>query len=399
VEPSPFLIDTASFLGINPLKLSFSELELSVADRYILARTSSAVAQATEAFESLRLNQVPEIVENLFLEISRTYVQWSREAVQSSRKSAEAFLFALHRSLTAAIKMFAPVAPFITDKMFRNLKQAFGIEEESVHLLEWPEKEKEFEDRDIVEQGERAKHIIAGVLAARESVGLGVRWPLPLAVVETPDKGVSDAVNTFIEVIKAQANVRELKTVEKFAEAERKVAPNPAELGKSFGSLSREIISVLKSAEAPLLERLARGESVKMNAGGKEVTLTKNHVCVDINLPEGFAFSSFPGGTVFIDSNLTKELLAEGFSREAVRRIQQCRKELGMKKDERIELLIAAEPELKEMLGEFSGYIKDKVGAKNLQILSEAEKPKGEWDLSKKFKIKGKELSVHIKKV
>ncbi|MBN2421512.1 isoleucine--tRNA ligase, partial [Candidatus Woesearchaeota archaeon] len=132
-----FMIDYAKTIGKNPAAIKKPKLLME--EKYILSKHNSAVKKITKAFEEYRLNEVPHLVEDLFLELSRTYIQLVREKSSTgSDADKEAVLYTLYNVIVDILQLFSPICPFITEKMYLNIKEAFLLKEKSIHLFDWP---------------------------------------------------------------------------------------------------------------------------------------------------------------------------------------------------------------------------------------------------------------------
>src|SRR3989344_965000 len=134
-----YAIEMAKNLKINPADLRFSKEKLDIEELYILSKLNSTVKSVTGLLEEYRINEVPWKIEDLFLELSRTYIQLTRDkSAVGSEDDKKIVLYAIFNVLIESLKLFAPVVPFITEKMYLNLKHEFKLKDESVHFLEWP---------------------------------------------------------------------------------------------------------------------------------------------------------------------------------------------------------------------------------------------------------------------
>ncbi|MBI2147975.1 isoleucine--tRNA ligase [Candidatus Woesearchaeota archaeon] len=140
------VIDNAILLGVNPEEIKREEAEASfkVEERYILSVLNSTIRSVTGCFNAYLLNEIPWKIERLYLELSRTYIQLIREKLATGEDDEKkAVVYVLYRVLLETMKLFAPAAPFITESMYLNFKNAFGLEEASIHHYSWPKEREE----------------------------------------------------------------------------------------------------------------------------------------------------------------------------------------------------------------------------------------------------------------
>ncbi|MFH1332227.1 MAG: isoleucine--tRNA ligase [archaeon] len=301
-----FIRSQSDFMDRNPKTLKVRTF--GVEEKYILSRLNSTIDEVTKLFDAYRLNETPQLVEKLFLDLSRTYIQMVREkASTGSEKEKAQVLYATYNVYLETLKLLSPIAPFITEKCYQELKEKFKLDKESVHLQEWPKADKKMINKKLEEQMEFVKTIIQEALAQREKAQLGVRWPLKKLLVTADDAGV-EAVNNLKDVLMFQLNVK----------------------------------------------------AVRVDKGNFSVAL---------------------------DTELTPELEAEGFSREITRRIQEMRKKANLKKQDLIELSVVSSYDLSK----FKKEVQKKVGAKTISF----EKPRSPHH-GQSVTIKGREFEIYF---
>ncbi|MCH8329537.1 MAG: isoleucine--tRNA ligase, partial [Nanoarchaeota archaeon] len=181
-----FLIDLARNSKINPKDMKIRSDRFSMEENYIFSKLNSTIRNATKLFDNYELNKIPIVVEDLFLTLSRTYIQLTREKT-NDENTRKVVLYTVYDVFMETLKMFAPVAPFITEKIYQNLKKEFSLEEESIHLYEWPKYNEKLINKELENQMDTVNNILQAILALREKLQLGVRWPLQEVIVVTKD--------------------------------------------------------------------------------------------------------------------------------------------------------------------------------------------------------------------
>ena len=249
---------------------------LQIEEEYMYSYLNRTVGEVTHLFDEYRLNEIPEKVENLFLELSRTYVQLVREkSVVGSLNQKKIVFRTLYDIIFCSLKMLAPIVPFTSEKIYLNLKEHFDLKEESVHLCDWVEYDESLVNEELESKFSAMKIVMQSILAGREKVGLGIRWPLASVEVFVNNNSFVDALETLGNLIKTQTNVKELKIV------------------GYEGDISLKV--------------------------------------------DGIQFS---GGAVYLDSDLSEELKKEGYARELIRFVQSERKKANLTKDQMISLSV-----------------------------------------------------------
>ena len=336
---------------------------LDVEEKYIFSRLNSAIKKATEIFDGYRLNESPWVAEELFLELSRGYIQLTRDkSSMGSDEDKKIVLNTVYRVLIDCLKLFAPIAPFITEAMYQNLRREFKLKEESIHLLEWPGHNGELINEELEASMAIASEVVQSALAIREKIQLGVRWPLKELVIATKDEKVVKAVTNLADVIKKQLNVKELKVLESLPNVKVRIKADYSKLGPEFGEKAPKIIAQLTiNSPETVLRQIQEKGKYACRIDGEVVEITKEHLIVAKEVPVPYEEGAFKQGFVYLNRETTDELEAEGFAREVMRRVQALRKKAGLQKSDSISLFIRTDEELKEMLKEWSVVIKERL--------------------------------------
>jgi isoleucyl-tRNA synthetase len=176
---------------------------LEYADKWILSRLHSTIKEATEEYNNYKLPRAVEIIENFLVNgISRGYIQLIRERVDAKDKAA---LQTLNIVYEESLKLFAPIIPFITEKIWKDMNKG-----ESIFLSEWPKVDEKIIDKKIEEEFEEARKIVEKGMEKRNEAQIGLKWPLAKADVESPTKLSKEA----LETIKKQLNLKDIKIKE-----------------------------------------------------------------------------------------------------------------------------------------------------------------------------------------
>jgi len=392
-----YLLDLAANSQLNPEKLELMKEQFSVEERYIFSKLNSAIKKATGLFESCRLNEVPLVVEELFLELSRTYIQLIREKI-SDDDEKKIVIYTTYNILMDVLKLFSPIAPFITEKMYLNLKEAFNLKEQSVHLCKWPECNEKLIDHNLERSMEAIQPIVQSILSAREKMQLGVRWPLGEAAIVTKDEKTVKAVEEMKDIIKKQTNIREIDVQESMPGISVKVRADFKQIEPDFKDKTAKIIAKL-SIDSPetILRHIEKDGKYTIKIDCEEINIVKEHLIITRDVPKKYQEAEFRNGFVYLSREISEELEAEGYAREVMRRVQALRKKAGLEKKDRIALFIKADEELKNMLSKFESQIKEKVGAEKI-IISELD-PGRKHNVTNKEKVKNKSFEIFFDKI
>jgi isoleucyl-tRNA synthetase len=204
-----FIIDLCQTSDLKPGQLKIEELGLE--ERYILSKLNSAVENITELFDTYRLNEVPSVIEELYLELSRTYMQLVREKSSVGiKEEKEIVVSTIYHVLLELLKMFTTIAPFISEKIYLDLRKEFKLHEDSISFFSWPKADKKLIDKKLEKEFIVAKSAIQSILSEREKAQIGVRWPLAKVEITVKTKEEKDSIERLAEIIMAQTNIKEV---------------------------------------------------------------------------------------------------------------------------------------------------------------------------------------------
>ena len=382
---------------INPEVSGKNKLELE--EKYILSKLNSTILNVTKTFDDFRLNEVPLQIEELFLELSRTYIQLTRD--KSSFGSEEDRNVVAHTILNVllnSLKLFSTISPFISEAIYQNLRHSLLLREESIHLFDWPKCNEEMINAKLEASMQSVNDIVHNALAVREKIQLGLRWPLSEIVICTKESDVKKIAEEFGDLIKKQLNVKKIAVVESMPKVKLRLKADYSKLGPAYGDKVPKIIAQL-TIDSPetVLRHIQDKGNYSFRIDGDEINILKEHLIIAREVPQPYEEGIFKGGFVYLNKQVTDELESEGFAREIMRRVQSLRKKAGLQKSESISLFIKTDDELKEILREWNTLIKEKVGASSYKI-SELEPSKGH-EFRSTEKIKNKDIEIYLEKV
>jgi isoleucyl-tRNA synthetase len=339
-----FFVSYANIEGFRP---SWSALEpsgdMQPLDRWLVERTHAFVADATASYDRYLVNEVIVAYEAYVDDLSNWYIRRSRRRFWEGDDAA---LQTLWYALVQTLRVLAPVMPFLTDHLWRNLVPDGP---ESVHLAGWPEVAEP--DRALLEEIADVRRVVALAHQARNGAGLKLRQPLRRLVVE----GATGAQSHVREIAD---EVRVKDVVFGTVEAELRVRPNLPVLGPRLG---KELRSIQQALQAGELEELEGGG---FRVAGHE--LGPDEVLVERGGRDGSAIASADGVTVELDTALDEELLLEGRVYDLIRQVNTMRKEEGLELTDRIVLTLPADDSA--LVAQHGDWLKDEVLAVEIRL-------------------------------
>jgi isoleucyl-tRNA synthetase len=359
-----FVIEAAKLAEINPSKIKAAKLESE--DKYMLSRLNSTIIKATEAFNKHNFNEAPWLVESLFLDLSRWYIKAVRE-----RSADTAVLYVMYKTLFESVKMLAPIAPFVTEQIYQNMRGAFRMKEESVHLLEWPEANDNMINEKLEKEIQNVQSVMSSILALREKLQRGIRWPIKAAVIVTENAEIENAVKKHAGLIKSLTNVLDVDVEHQIKGIKHEVKADFSRVGPKYGKESSIVVTAInRMSPESVLRQLQKTGKVKIEIRGKDVELDKEDIVIEEILPENLVGGMFGPYSAYLEKVETEDMLQAGFAREFTRAVQSLRKTAGLQKTDKISLYVSATASSQKALESQLKEIKDKVGAADVNFVA-----------------------------
>ena len=354
-----------------------SSRERSEIDRWILSElnaTLQAVVTQMDAYDNYgACSSIHQFVDAL----SNWYVRRSRDRFWSSDKESPDKLDAywtLYECLLTSAKMIAPFTPFLAETLWRNLAGVFEERAtESVHLCDYPPGDEEVIDRQLSERMAQLREIASLGRSARMGNKMKVRQPLAKVEVILADKTHQPWLEQHDALLRDELNVKEIEYTEHADKyISYQVQPNFKLLGPLVGKLMPHVKKALQEADgSELLSQMNKGGKVSLEVNGETVELTPEHIEVRLQAKDGWAAAQGAGCVVVLSTELTPELIREGYARDIVRLIQDRRKTLYFDFTYHIKLGIPSESaEVRAAILENQEYIAGETLANGIDLVA-----------------------------
>ncbi|AGB49746.1 isoleucyl-tRNA synthetase [Methanomethylovorans hollandica DSM 15978] len=370
-------------------------------DRWILSRMQSVIKSVDSAMETCMLHKAIRAINDFVLEdLSRWYIQLIRPRtwVEANDPDKIAVYRVLYEVFTTITKVIAPFMPHLAEEMYQNLVcNVYSDAPESVHMNDWPVPNESLIDMDLEQQMKLARSIVEAASNARQKVGRKLRWPVGRIVLTPQNETAVSAVNNLKEVLMDQTNSKDIVLTEIGGSWDKlglSAVPNPGAIGPVFKGDAGKVIAALKEIDVITLKnKLACTEGYELQlADGNIVTIAPDMVNFQETLPDLIASASSSAGIVYVDAKLTRELEAEGYSREVIRRVQDMRKEMDLAVEENIKVIICIDDErVVDLVLDLEQLIASEVRA-DVQIIGFDVEVNG--DLVKDWDVEG--IAMHI---
>lgn len=337
-------------------------------DRWIIAKLGSVVNEYKNLMDTYEVTKAARLVSEYTIdELSNWYVRRSRRRFWKSEvnESKISAYLTLYECLVTISKLTSPFAPFIAEELYQNLNKTSNNEKvQSVHLTDFPIPS--FINTKLEEKMEMAQKVVYLTRAIRAKSNLKVRQPLRKIMVAV-DPGKREAVKNMTDVILEEVNIKELEILEDDSAIVNKTAkPNFKTLGPKYGKLMKQLAAKIVLFSKEDIKKLESEKSFSLEIDGNIVKLSIEDVEIISNEIEGWVVETEGGITVALDSELDDELIAEGYAREFVNRVQNMRKSFGLDIVDRISVTFNSEKQLEEYLLKFKNYIINEILADSL---------------------------------
>ena len=378
--------------GFDPTKYSLSDCKLSVMDKYILSRLNTAVGETDDNLENYRIPEAAKALSSFVDDLSNWYVRRCRDRFWGSDMTDDkiAAYMTLYTCLVTIAKASAPMIPFIAEDIYQNLVRSVDKSApESIHLCDFPTVDASMIDKKLEDDMNFILNVVVLGRSARNGANLKNRQPLSDMYVKT-EREVSDYYRAIVE---DELNVKRVKFVSDVsAISSYSFKPQLKTVGPKYGKLLgqiREALSAVDGNEAK--NELDTTGALHFDFGGEKVELTEADLLIDVQQKEGYFSAADHGIVVALNTNLTDELIEEGFVREIISKIQTMRKDAGLDVMDHIRTTVSGSEKIDAIIARN----KDVIGSATFtDSFDGAEGP-----ITKGWSINGENVTVTIEKI
>ena len=334
-----FYILYADIDNFDPTRHKLVRENLTPMDRWILSRLNTLMGRVEACLDDLKMTEAGREMQDFMDDLSNWYVRRCRERYWGKDMTAdkEAAYMTLYTVLKTMALMSAPFTPFMSETMYQNMVRTVDKSApESIHLCDWPHKDESFIDPELEANMAAVLDIVVLGRSARNAANIKNRQPVASMYVQ--GKALPDM---YVSIIADELNVKEVKFVDDASSfISYRVKPQLKTLGPRYGKLLPKINQYLagEGVGNAVVAAHSRGESYKFDIDGTEISLAAEDVLVSTEENAGFVTVTEHDLSVVLDTNLTPELIEEGFVREIVSKVQTMRKEAGFEVTDHIVL-------------------------------------------------------------
>ena len=347
-------------------------------DRWILLRLDRLIENTTRSLEGYRVLDAARLIEEFVDDLTNWYIRRSRDRfwapAAEGGEAKESAYQTLYEVLCALARVIAPFTPFVAEVMHRHLlRTQAGYSVESVHLEEWPRPAAQRADESLESGMAAVQRIVRLGHAARNSHNLKTRQPLASVTLVTTDDSLPDLVEPHLDVLREELNVREvLWASDRSAYVHHEVRPDYPRCGPRFGKQMAALKKTLEAADGDSLAAELEDQGlVTLELDDETIELSPEEVEVRMVEQEETASQGDRDLLVVLDTHLSEHLIAEGWAREVIHRIQTARKEADLDYADRIYVSYRADPDLAAAIDRFQEWICRETLALELNATSE----------------------------
>ena len=359
----------------------------------VIVKDDSMVKAVDDNLGNYRIPEAARALDDFVDEMSNWYVRRSRErfwAKDMPQDKINAYM-TLYTALVTVAKAAAPMIPFMTEDIYQNLVRSVDKSaKESIHLCDFPKVNEAHIDKELEENMERVLKIVVLGRACRNKSNIKNRQPIGKMFV----KAEFELPEFFKEIITEELNIKEVEFTEDVrAFTSYSFKPQLRTVGPKYGKFLGKIKEALANLDGnAAMDKINAGKPLTFDFDGNEVVLEKEDLLIDMAQVEGYVSESDGNVTVVLDTNLSEELIEEGFVREVISKIQTMRKEAGFEVMDKIIVNVDKNAKIEDIINNNLDEIK-------LEVLAEKVEFGKMSGYSKEWNINGENVSLGVEKI
>ena len=387
-----FFVLYANIDEFDATKYTLEYEKLSVMDKWLLSKLNSAIKAVDENLANYKIPEAAKALQSFVDDMSNWYVRRSRErfwAKGMEQDKINAYM-TLYTALVEICKTAAPMIPFMTEDIYQNLVRSIDANApESIHLCDFPKVNEAHIDKELEENMDRVLKLVVMGRACRNTANIKNRQPIGQMYVKA-DFELSEFFDAIVADELNVKNVTFTQEVRDFTSYSFK--PQLKTVGPKYGKLLGGIKNVLSGLDGnAAMDELNANGCLRFEVNGEEVVLNREDLLIDTAQMEGYVSEDDNGITVVLDTNLSEELLEEGFVREIISKVQTMRKEADFEVMDKIVITYEGSEKAETVFAKNA----DEIGAETLALEVKKATPAG---YVKEWKINGEAVTLGVEK-
>jgi isoleucyl-tRNA synthetase len=354
--------------GFDPEATQVPLNERPEIDRWIISLLNSLIAQVQADLEDYEPTKAARAISTFVSDhLSNWYVRLNRKRFWGGEMTQDklAAYQTLHQCLTTVALLMAPVAPFYSDRLYRDLTHS----ENSVHLAAFPKCDEAVIDKQLEQRMQAAQDITSMVLSLRRKQNLKVRQPLQAIMVPVLDDSQRESIEAVADLIRNEVNVKDIKLVGNDAGIlVKRVKPDFKKLGPKYGKIMKALAAKITGLSQPEIAQFEKDGKLDIDVDGQLATVELGDVEIISEDIPGWLVANDGNLTVALDITVNEELRLEGIARELVNRIQNVRKSKDFDITDKINITIAPDERTDAAIKAYGDYIAHQVLANSITV-------------------------------
>jgi len=387
-----FFVLYANIDGFDATKYSLEYDKLSVMDKWLLSRLNTLIKDVDSHLENYRIPETARALQDFVDDMSNWYVRRSRErfwAKGMEQDKINAYM-TLYTALVEASKAAAPMIPFMTEDIYQNLVRSIDADAaESIHLCDFPKVNEAWIDKELEANMDQVLKLVVMGRACRNTANIKNRQPIGQMYV----KADFDLPEFYQEIVRDELNVKTITFTQEVRDfTTYSFKPQLKTVGPKYGKMLNGIRAALGTIDGnKAMDELNAADVLKLDIDGQEVELLREDLLIESAQMEGYVSENDNGITVVLDTNLSGELLEEGFVREIISKVQTMRKEAGFEVMDKIEITYEGTEKAETIFAANT----DTIGDETLALKVTKAAPAG---YVKEWKINGEDVTLGVER-
>ena len=386
-----FFVTYANLDDFNPNEVNVDESDYTILDKWINSKMNEFINDSKNYYENFEIYKLMQESSMILDHLSNWYVRRNRRRFWKSENDNDknAAYFTLYNALITYTKIMAPIIPFISEEIYKNLSK----ESESIHLSSFPTYNKENTDLSVIKEIDDIINIVNLSRSARNKANIKVRQPLSNLYIYSTDN-ISDTIKRNEIQIKEELNIKEINIVDDVSSIlSYKIKPNFALLSEKYGSDMKIIISAInQSDQNSLMNQLASNNKIDLNIENKNFEILEDELIVDEIPKDNLCINGNRDFKVGLNINITEELKMEGIVRDLIRQVQNLRKKSNLNVSDRIIFALSGNQKIHDSISKFKDYFM------NETLIESFSEDVENLDFKEDFKIDDMKVSISISK-
>ena len=387
-----FFVLYANIDNFDATKYELEYDKLPVMDKWLLSKLNTLIKEVDSNLENYRIPEAARALQDFVDDMSNWYVRRSRErfwAKDMPQDKINAYM-TLYTALVTVCKAAAPMIPFMTEEVYQNLVRS--IDEgapESIHLCNFPAADESCIDKELEANMDEVLKLVVMGRACRNAANIKNRQPIGQMFV----KADFDLPPFYKEIVKEELNVKSVTFTQDVREfTSYTFKPQLKTVGPKYGKMLGGIKAALNSLDGnAAMDEIHASDALKLDINGQEITLFKEDLLIETAQTEGYVSENNNGITVVLDTNLTEELLEEGFVREIISKVQTMRKEADFEVTDKIRVTYDGSGKAEKVFADHA----DTIGSETLALSVIKAAPAG---YVKDWNINGEKVAIGVER-